>query len=603
VSTVISLLDVASAIVAIAALVAFCARRPAAKTGAGVLVFALLCVVILHHTSNALEWSGITGALDAYEDYMQLLEPVLFAVVAHGLLQSLNEREIRESRERYRLLFNNGNDAVFFYYHTPDWKPGLLSEVNDIACRMLGYSRDELTKMTFVDIIDQTSLKRIPAQEITGRLKEEKHLLYERTLRAKDGRRIPVEISSHSFQIGEAFATLALARDVSAREELEERMRQSQRLESVGRLAGGVAHDFNNLLTVIAGYADSLRMDLSDDSPLHEDIEEIRSAASRAAALTRQLLAFSRRQVMQPRIVDLRDLIAGTRRMLARLIGEDIDLQISIPQELGHVRADPRQIEQVIVNLAVNSRDAMPRGGAITVSLREVLVNARLKALHPEMTLGLYVLMLFSDTGEGMSPEVQKRIFEPFFTTKGVGKGTGLGLSTAYGIVKQSGGYIYVKSRPGSGTVFEIYLPVIAGTEDESKGASVVSSHTSASGCVLVVEDEDSVRSLVANVLRQRGFEVFEATSGEEALELCAAEELSPDVVVSDVVMPGIRGDELSRRLAKEYPRIRTLLISGYVQEVSAPRDAAGEDLNLLEKPFTPEELLNKLDELLEEQP
>jgi CheY-like chemotaxis protein len=340
-------------------------------------------------------------------------------------------------------------------------------------------------------------------------------------------------------------------------------------------------------------------MDLPEGSPLIADVDEIRNAAARAAALTRQLLAFSRKQVLQPRIVDLRDLVSATRNMLARLIGEDIDLRISLPSRLGRVRADPRQIEQVIVNLAVNSRDAMPRGGMIGVSLREVVVDRETQAVHPEMTLGRYVLMEFSDTGEGMSAEVQQRIFEPFFTTKGVGKGTGLGLSTAYGIVKQSGGYIYVMSKPGAGTTFEIYLPLVVEIEREKKGDRVEPARRPASGTILVVEDESSVRHLVVSVLSQRGFRVFEATNGEEALRFCENSEVAPDVVISDIVMPGMRGDELSRRLKRMYPGIRVLLISGYVQEVGPPLDVPR--AGLLEKPFTPEELLSRLGEILEE--
>jgi PAS domain S-box-containing protein len=400
---------------------------------------------------------------------------------------------------------------------------------------------------------------------------------------------------------GEVRAALSVTRDVTQRRQLEEQLAQAQRLEAVGRLAGGVAHDFNNLLTGILGYSDLLRAKLPEDDPRRADADEVKKAAERAASLTRQLLAFSRRQVLQLRVVDLNKIVEDMDRMLRRLIGEDVELVTACAPELGRVEADPGQIEQVIANLVVNARDAMPDGGRLVIETGNVDVGDEVAAGHPaELEPGPHVVLSVTDTGVGMDPKTQAHVFEPFFTTKDVGKGTGLGLATVYGIVKQSGAAIWVYSEPGRGTSFRIYFPRVDDEVELSEEPLVSTTWESGTETVLVVEDERLVRDLIAEELSRRGYRVLTALNGADALALAEDYEGDIDVVVTDVIMPEMGGLELTQRLTALRPRISVVYMSGYSER------AVTEDVGpwpLLQKPFSTGSLAGKIREVLDVAP
>jgi nitrogen-specific signal transduction histidine kinase/CheY-like chemotaxis protein len=393
-----------------------------------------------------------------------------------------------------------------------------------------------------------------------------------------------------------------MALDITDRKELEERFRQAQKMEAVGRLAGGIAHDFNNLLMVIQGYADLLAERLPAGEPLRRNAEQIQMASQRAAALTQQLLAFSRKQILAPKVLNVYAVIADMEKILRRLIGEDIHLETSSEENLGLVKADRSQIEQVILNLAVNARDAMPGGGRLTIETANVELDSSFTRVPQVLAPGKYVMLAVTDSGMGMDAATQAHIFEPFFTTKEKGKGTGLGLATVYGIVKQSGGYIWVYSEPGHGATFKIYLPRI---EDES--SSLVEREPSeahslprgSSEMVLLVEDEKGVRELAREYLETSGYQVIEAEDGHTALELAAMHAGPIDVLLTDVVMPGIGGRELAERVVQIRPGIKILYMTGYTDRAIVHHGILETDAVLLQKPFTLATLASKLREIL----
>jgi two-component system, cell cycle sensor histidine kinase and response regulator CckA len=406
-----------------------------------------------------------------------------------------------------------------------------------------------------------------------------------------------VTISPVRDGAGEVINYIAVKQDLTQQKRLEEQLLQSQKMEAVGQLAGGVAHDFNNLLTAINGYSDLTLRRLSPEDPLRRNVEEVRKAGERAAALTRQLLAFSRKQVLQPKVISLNDVVADMDKMLRRVIGEDVELATVLDNGLGHVKADPGQVEQVVMNLCVNARDAMPRGGRLTVETQNVFLDEEYVARHVGVRPGPYVMLSVADTGTGMDGEIMQRVFEPFFTTKGQGKGTGLGLSTVYGIVRQSGGNVWVYSEPGRGSVFRVYLPRVDAPAKECAGARSPAAPPSCGEKILLVEDDRLVRGVVREIIAEHGYEVLEAASLSEALNHCAS---NPDIalLLTDVVMPLVNGREVAGRVTALRPGVRVIFMSGYSEAVV--RDGVLEEgVNFIQKPFTTEALLLKLREVL----
>jgi PAS domain S-box-containing protein len=395
---------------------------------------------------------------------------------------------------------------------------------------------------------------------------------------------------------------VSVRHDVTRELQLEEQYRQAQKMEAVGRLSGGIAHDFNNLLVVITGYSELLlERHLSADSPLRKSVEEIKKAGDRAAGLTQQLLAFSRKQVLQPEVLNLNDVVVNIEKMLRRLISEDIDLVTAPGAELGRVKADPGQIEQVILNLAINARDAMPMGGRLTLATANLNLDAAYAREHVDASPGRYVLLAVTDTGIGMDAEVRSHIFEPFFTTKEPGKGTGLGLATVYGIVKQSGGHIQVFSQPGQGTTFEVYLPRIDEAVSVVESSVVGSEPAIGVETVLLVEDEEAVRTLARQVLELGGYTVLEASHGKEALQLSEQGQAPIHLLLTDVIMPGgMNGPELAEQLKPLYPDLKVLFMSGYTNDAISRYEMVGGGLHFLQKPFIPRILLQKVHEILD---
>jgi PAS domain S-box-containing protein len=390
--------------------------------------------------------------------------------------------------------------------------------------------------------------------------------------------------------------------DISEAKQLETQFQQAQKMEAVGILAGGVAHDFNNILTIILGNADLALMEVGKDGSLRKQIAEIRTAGERAASLTRQLLAFSRKQIVQPEILDMNELLTGIEKMLGRLIGEDFELLWIPGPALWQIKVDPGQMEQVIMNLVINARDAMPRGGKLTVETANVDLDESYFRKHgiQDEKPGAYVMLAVSDTGIGMDKETQAHIFEPFFTTKGVGKGTGLGLSTVYGIVKQNNGFIWVYSEPGQGSAFKVYLPKAKGYAASEKKEQHPETAPGGSETVLIVEDDNPLRKLLQRILQQHGYSVLEAENGEDALRVSEAYAGSVDLLITDVVMPGMGGRETAERLQSIYPSMKVLYTSGYTDNAIVHHGVLATGLNFLQKPFSLEDLARKAREILD---
>jgi two-component system, cell cycle sensor histidine kinase and response regulator CckA len=376
-------------------------------------------------------------------------------------------------------------------------------------------------------------------------------------------------------------------------------LRQSQKMEAVGKLAGGVAHDFNNLLTAITGQSEMCLRSLSPEDPVYRKIAQIKKSGERAAALTRQLLAFSRKQILQPEIIDLNNTVAEMSKMLQRLIGEDIDLMLALSANVGKIKADPNQIEQVLMNLSVNARDAMPGGGKLTIETSNIYLTEQFAGGYLNVPSGKYVMLAVSDTGEGMTAETKARIFEPFFTTKEVGKGTGLGLSTVYGIVKQSEGSIWVYSELNRGTTFKIYLPHVTGSVELAQDKNQHNELCKGVGTVLLVEDEEVVREMASEILQESGYDVIEASDGREALDLSEQFPGEIRLMLTDVVMPGMSGRQLAEKIALTRPGMKVLYMSGYTDDAIVHHGVLEEGTAFIGKPFSPEALAKKVNEVL----
>ena len=511
------------------------------------------------------------------------------------------DQELRESEERYRLFFESSPQPMWVY----DLETLAFLAVNKSAVNHYGYSREDFLAMTIKDIrptedipaLDDflaSSLERVSAGSIW------RH-------RKKDGNIIEVEITAHSLVFDDRRAELVLAHDITERHRLEtalfaseEQLRQSQKLEAIGQLAGGVAHDFNNLLTAINGYSALALRRVGPDHPISSYLEEIKKAGDRAANLTRQLLAFGRKQLLQPLAINLNDIVGDMIKLLKRLIGEDVQLITKPGAGLKQIKADPGQLEQVLVNLVVNARDAMPRGGTVTIETANTTLDGAYASTHVGVTPGEYVMLAISDTGTGMDQDTRTRVFEPFFTTKEKGKGTGLGLSTVYGIVRQSGGNVWVYSELGKGTTFKVYLPQV---EDEvaarADAKEDVPRHRGTE-TVLLVEDEDTVRKLTSELLVESGYLVLEANGGEQAMALFKEHKGPIDLLITDVVMPKISGKQVAAQLKEVHPETKVLFMSGYTDEAIVHHGIVDSHIAFIQKPFSENALTRKVRDVLD---
>jgi PAS domain S-box-containing protein len=510
------------------------------------------------HCGSALERLRIEGALRESQEQLQRAESVALVMTAHVGLD------------------------------------GRWLKVPPTLCRLLGYTEAGLLGVRVGDVTHPDDVPLDLAERLRLIRGEARSYDLEMRLLRRDGKVVWVYANTSIVQdaAGKPLYFLAYVRDVSERKTLEEQLRQAQKMEAVGQLAGGVAHDFNNLLTAIIGNTELLLRQTEPEDPRRLDLQEINRAAHRAAALTRQLLAFSRKQVLQPRIVDLNGVVTELSAMLRRIIGEHVELQLRLEPRLGRVLADPNQLEQVITNLAVNARDAMAGGG--TLMIRTANVDADdVPLADPEATplLGPLVELSVSDTGAGMDERTQGRLFEPFFTTKELGRGTGLGLATVYGIVRQSGGHIRVATRLLEGSTFTVYLPRVEGDAETGAEAGIAGEIPRGAGTILVVEDEQAVRQLTCRVLREHGYQVLEAESPARAIELVRERRTRIDLLVTDVVMPRMSGPALAERLVAGCPRLKVLYITGYAEEAIQRQGALPAGGALLEKPFTSQQL------------
>jgi two-component system cell cycle sensor histidine kinase/response regulator CckA len=515
------------------------------------------------------------------------------------------EQALRDSEERFRELTDSLPQVVF----EVDIR-GTITYANRRAFEQFGYVEEEFQRgLNTLEMIAAQDHDRAKAN--IGRvMRGDKPESTEYTARRKDGSTFPVMIHSNRIvRDGDVVGLRGIIVDLTehkaaekALKESEERLRQSQKMEAIGRLAGGIAHDFNNLLTTILGYSEMLLSEGTATKEALESVREISKSAQRAAALTQQLLAYSRKQVLRPEELDINELVKNVTKMLRRLIHENIQLNTVLDPKIGWVKADPAQLEQVIINLAINARDSMPGGGNLTIETQDLVLDESYCKIRPEVIPGEYVMLAVTDTGCGIDKKIQKQIFEPFFTTKEPGKGTGLGLATVFGTVKQSNGYIYVYSEPELGSTFKIYLPVIQTRKQKGRDRLKVRTGYATDRTILLVEDDEPLRKLVSQILSTAGYAVLSASAGEEALRLVdSPDRLDIDLLVSDVVMPGIGGKALAEKLQARLPDLRVLYISGYPDEAVVHHGVLDEGVAYLQKPFSPKAFIQKVQEILAE--
>ena len=573
-----------------------------------------LLSIILLNSANALEsyelYQMVQRSRNELEDRVK--ERTLKLIETNEKLQiEISERNRAEkaalkNEERFRDLFDH---APVGYYELD--REGRFVNLNQTELEMMGYRLEEMMGQSVwkFNEDEETARKRV-LDKLASIVPPAKGVEF--TYRRKDGMTFPVLIEERILrdQTGKITGLRGTIQDITDRKRaeqelafLQEQLRQAQKMEAIGQLAGGIAHDFNNILTVISGGCELTLLRLAERDPLREKIEEIHKAANRAASLTRQLLAFSRRQVLEFRVADLNGILTDLNKMLRRVIGENIELATLLGRDLRKVKIDLGQIEQLILNLVVNARDAMPDGGKLILETANVELDEAYARTHMEVKPGPYVRLSISDTGVGIAPEVKRRIFEPFFTTKEKGKGTGLGLSTVYGIAKQSGGSIEVYSELGQGTVFKIYLPQVDGPFDGSGGKTAEQEAPQGSETILLVEDEEEVRKLAAEFLREHGYTVLEAHHGNEASLICMRYPNSIHLMLTDVVMPGMNGRELAEHLIPLRPKMKVLYMSGYTDDTIVHHGVLEERVFFIHKPFSMMKLAKRVREVLDKDP
>ena len=553
------------------------------------------CLIVLQSEIFAEPNPALVAAFMAVA--MAVIAGIVVVFVARNVARTLDESE-----QRFRTLVEHAADPLFLVRADSSE----FVEVNQQACDAFGYSRGELLKLSVEDI-DTTFPDLRHFEEIVREVKPRRPVTIRSVGKRKDGSTFPIEVRIGAIRLRDEPHLLAVVRDMSEREErekeqaaLQERHRQGQKMEAIGRLAGGVAHDFNNLLTVILGYAEDAAEGLRDEDPVKSDMQNIAEAGHRAAMLTRQLLAFSRKQVLEPTVLDLNEVVTDLADMLKRLVGEDIGFSTVLAEDLARVTADQGQIDQILMNLAVNARDAMPAGGRLTVETANVDADEAEAFNDPEMASGPYVMLAVTDSGTGISAAAMERIFEPFFTTKD-DQGTGLGLSTVYGIVKQSGGAVIVTSEPGHGTSFKVYLPRTDSVPTEPTPPPDSHRHRGTE-TILLVEDEALVRDLAQRILTSAGYAVLATANSGEALLECEQRGLEIDLVLTDVVMPRMGGSELVARLSPLCrPDIKVLYMSGYAGDSIARRGVLDQGKGFIPKPFKPQALLARVRALLDD--
>ncbi|MCK4765943.1 MAG: response regulator [Candidatus Aminicenantes bacterium] len=534
------------------------------------------------------------------EGFLEILPQVLEKVINQlSMEEKLTQarKALRESEKRFRLIFNSGTDAIFLY-DAPEGKPGHFLEVNEMAFKRLGYTREELLEMTPGDIEDPKHETEPSAQ--AGETVEKKNQLYETAHITKGGKKIPVEINSHLIDFGGEPAFLSISRDITERKQLEEQLRHAQKMEAIGKLAGGVAHDFNNLLTTINGYAELLLLKLGTESPFRDGVKKIKRAGEKAASLTQQLLTFSSKQVLQSRRLDMNGLLLGIEKTLKQILGDDVNLVLEPGADLMAVKADHDQVEQIIINLSVNSCDAMPDGGTLTIKTENKVIDEYYSSLLHDAKPGHFVCLSICDSGSGMDDKTLQYIFEPFYSTKKVG--TGLGLSVVYGIVKQHEGWINVYSKPGRGTIFRVYFQTIPGktaVEDNAVKQVSLDKLRGNDERILLVDDEDGVRKKTAEYLKDYGYRVTEAVNLKEAKDTFKNEKGEFQLCFSSNELPDSTGAELAETIQALEPGFRVLLCTSYGYQHSSCSDIKVKGYPLLEKPYSLMELLTAIKEIL----
>ncbi len=537
--------------------------------------------------------------LDDERKIFKLYNERLIKKLEKKMLDLEKEKKARQKIEKEAKLLAHAVKSISESICITDMQ-GKIIFVNESFLNTYGYSKDEVIGQPITLFYSGNNAKEL-FEEIFVQTKKGgwKGELFQKK---KDGTEFPVLLSTSLIrnEKNKEFAMIFVSSDISELRELEEQFRQTQKMEAIGRLAGGIAHDFNNLLTVINGYSELMLMRLKKDDPIYQQLNQISLAGRRAESLTRQLLAFSRKQVLQPVVLDIKRIIEDMNKMLHRLISENIELHTILEPNLCHIKADPSQIEQVVLNLVINARDAMPMGGKITIEAKNIVFKQSFYWEDLEIRSGKYLMLSISDTGTGMDAETKKRIFEPFFTTKKEGKGTGLGLATVYGIVKQSGGFVNVYSEKGIGSTFKLYFPCVKEPAEPVKSKTVSSESLTGTETILVAEDEDNLRNLVCEILRSHGYNVLEAANGGSALLKCEKYKKPIHLILSDVVMPEMSGAELVERLLPIHPEMKVMYMSGYTDDAVIRHGILEEKVQFLQKPFSPNSLLEKVRSILD---